>query len=125
MTDVNGKSKAYDESDHVCPRCGEPWEEGQSCIVCLKEFERRRKPEDMTPYERAVELASWKDVVIPFPKVLERVSELVGEDISHMDYTFGFWNLVRGARGINPESCPESDNFLANRAPGSIMAIKI
>lgn len=65
----------------TCTRCGTP-DLIEACPVCTREWENRRDASEMTPEDRLAEFRSWGGILeIDWPKVHERIEELVGRPV--------------------------------------------
>lgn len=65
----------------TCSRCGTEDVES-ACPTCTTEWETRRDAAEMTPEERLAEFDSWGPILeIDFPKLHQRIEELVGRPV--------------------------------------------
>lgn len=83
---------------YVCPK--HQTEQDSWCKRCMRDFKNRPAADTMTGDERAAELERWGGVLtIPFPKVHERIEELVGRPVfTHEMGSNHFDELVEEAR---------------------------
>ena len=78
-----GRSKVEsmsDRNERACHFCGTRCREW--CPTCIAAFDRRRPVSEMTVEERVSEVLSWLGIVeIPFDKIHQRVTELMGRSV--------------------------------------------
>lgn len=68
-------------SSRTCTRCGTP-DLTAACPVCTAEWEKRRDAAGMAPEERLAEFELWTGILeIDWPKVHQRIEELVGRPV--------------------------------------------
>jgi hypothetical protein len=79
----------------TCTRCGHE-NLTEACPTCTAEWEDRRDAAEMTPEERLAEMKSWGPILeIDWPKVHQRIEELVGRPVfTHEMGTGGMAYLV-------------------------------